>query len=185
MTDKNEHGVEQGRIVRRMNSVLRPLLMLTAATLLALSSPNVLGQTTQQTPAKPQLGMAVQILTPTKGADFSHYIEQSMKTIKQNWFASASEAAKTGTTGIVVIGTQIQKDGTLLNDTPRIERSSGRDSLDKAAVAAVRTSAPFPNFPSAFQGSNIELRISFFYNIPPRPRNPEPVPVQPDATSPK
>jgi len=185
MNDENTHESEPQRNARRMNSVARQLLMLTAITLLAASSPNVLGQSTQQTPAKPQLGMAVTILTPTEGVDFSHYIEQSVKTIKQNWIASLPEAAKTGTTGILVIRAQIQKDGTLLNDTPHIERSSRRASLDNAALAAVRASAPFPNFPSAFQGSNIELRIQFFYNIPVRPRNPEPVQVQPDATSPK
>jgi TonB family protein len=182
MKDENTHESEPQRNVHRMNSVPRHLLMLIAITLLAASSPNVLGQSTQQAPAKPQLGMGVTILTPTEGVDFSHYIEPSMKAIKQNWIASLPEAAKTGTTGILVIRAQIQRDGTFLNDTPHIERSSRRDSLDKAAIAAVRASAPFPNFPSAFQGSNIELRIQFYYNIPVRLPNPEPVQVQPDAT---
>jgi hypothetical protein len=85
MNDENTHESEPQRNAPRMNSVARQLLMLTAITLLAASSPNVLGQSTQQTPAKPQLGMGVTILTLTEGVDFSHSIEQSMKAIKQNW----------------------------------------------------------------------------------------------------
>jgi Surface antigen variable number repeat len=38
--------------------------------------------------------------------------------------------------------------------------------LDDAAVSAIRASAPFEHLPESFKGSNIELALSFFYNMP-------------------
>ena len=83
---------------------------------------------------------------------------------------------KSGQTGIVAVLVQVRADGSLLNPDPKIVRSSNRDALDAAAVAALRASAPFPHFPSGFEGATIELRIAFFYNIP--LKKPDPILVR-------
>ena len=166
-----------------MNSAMRTLLTLTAG---IASIVNVLGKVKQQTPSKPPAAMSVTILTHTGKADFSAYIPKLATTVKHNWIASWPESAKAGEAAIVVARVQIGKDGTLMNDSLRIERSSGRDLFDSAAIGALRASAPFPSLPRGFEGSNIDLRITFFYNVPMKSdRNPEPSNTQPDAASPK
>ena len=166
-----------------MNSAMRTLLTLTAGIALTV---NVLGKVKQQTPSKLSAAMSVTILTHTGKADFNAYVLQFAKTVKHNWLNSWPESAKAGEAAIVTVRAQINKDGTLLNESLRIERSSGRDLFDSAAMGALRASAPFPSLPSGFEGSNIDLRITFFYNVPMKSaRNPEPSNTQPDATSPK
>jgi TonB family protein len=149
-----------------VNSLSRRLGFLTAGVLLALFSPFVLGQDKPQTPPKMQLGNAVSILTPTRGADFSGYVQDMLASIKRNWIASLPDSVKAGQAGLVSVIVQVRADGTFLNPDPKIVRSSNRDALDAAAVAAVRASAPFPHFPTGFDGATVEFRITFFYNIP-------------------
>lgn len=173
----------------RMSSVVRHfVIILAAGTLLAVSAAKILGQVQQQTPSKPSVGLSVQILTHIGSADYSAYMKQLITTVKHNWTASLPEAVKAGEAGVVIIRVQVRKDGTFLNDTPKVETSSGRDAVDSAAIAAIRASAPLPHLPDDFHGSNIELRMTFLYNVfnvPLRVRNPEPAKVPPDATSPK
>jgi hypothetical protein len=47
-----------------------------------------------------------------------------------------------------------------------------RKALDDAAASAVRDSAPFDPLPESFNGPSIELRLRFFYNLPPSALNP-------------
>jgi TonB family protein len=169
-----------------MNFVTRTLLIVTAGVVLTISSPNVLGKVKQQNPTKCTAGMSVTILTHTGKVDFNAYVLQFVTTVKHNWITSWPESAKAGEAAIVVARVQINKDGTLMNDTLRIERGSHRDSFDSAAIGAIRASAPFPSLPSSFEGSNIDLRITFLYNAPMKSApNPEPLTTQPDETPPK
>jgi TonB family protein len=148
------------------NSVLRHfVLILAAGTLLAMSAATALGQEQQQTPAKPSVGLDVQILTHIGSADFSAYMAKLSTTVKHNWTASLPEAVKAGETGEVVIHVQVRRDGTFLNDTPKVETSARRNSLDNAAIAAIRASTPFPDLPSGFHGSDVDLRMTFLYNL--------------------
>jgi hypothetical protein len=48
-----------------------------------------------------------------------------------------------------------------------LERTSGKDPLDTAALSSIRTSNPFEPLPPQFKGPYIELRFTYFYNIPP------------------
>jgi TonB family protein len=163
------------------------VIILAAGTLLAVFAAQALGQEQQQTPSKPSIGLNVQVLTHIGSADYSAYFKQLSTTVRRNWTASLPESVMSGEKGIVVIRVQVRRDGTFLNDTPKVETSSRRDELDNAAIAAVRASAPFPHLPDDFHGSNVELRMTFLYSVPLRPgiRNPEPAKAPPDATSPK
>jgi hypothetical protein len=52
-----------------------------------------------------------------------------------------------------------------------INRNSGKEPLDRAAYSSVRASNPFEPLPSQFSGPYIELRYTYFYNIPPESLN--------------
>jgi TonB family protein len=159
-------------------SVRAPVLV--AAALLAVCSPIAHGQAYRQRASKLQAENALQILSPTEGADFCGYTRHLMATLKRKWIYVMPESFYEGDTGIVDIRVQVRADGTFSMPDPKVEKSSGKDALDAAAVATVRASAPFPHFPSAFEGATIELRISFFYNIPVTPY-PVLAPAKPDA----
>jgi TonB family protein len=155
--------------------------------LLSVCSPIALGQTHPHTPPGRQAGTTLQILSPARGADFSGYTRDLKATLTRKWIYLMPESFYMGDTGIVDVRVQVRADGTFVNADPKVERSSGKDALDAAAVAAVRASAPFPCFPSGFEGATIELKISFFYNIPVKKpiTTPEPAKSEPDENSPK
>jgi TonB family protein len=149
--------------------------------LLAVCSPVALGQIKHQASARQQAATTLTILSPTRGADFSGYERNLLASIDRKWIYAIPESFYMGDTGIVDIRVQVRADGRFLNPDPKVERSSGKDALDGAAVAAVRASAPFPHFPSGFEGATIELKISFFYNIPVKKSGPISVPGKSDA----
>jgi len=108
----------------------------------------------------------VSILTPTEGVDFNSYINRLLATVKRNWYAVMPESAMMGDKGIVVITFKINRDGVVPMPDPNLERTSGKEPLDVAALSSIRTSSPFEPLPPQFKGPFIELRFIFFYNLP-------------------
>jgi hypothetical protein len=108
-----------------------------------------------------------QILTPTEGVDFNSYIQRLLAVLKRNWYAIMPESALMGDKGVVFTTFQINRDGSVPYPDPLLERASGHDPLDSAAMSAIRASSPFEPLPSQFKGPFIRLRIIFIYNIPP------------------
>jgi protein TonB len=106
-------------------------------------------------------------LTSTEGADFSAFLNHLMRVVKRNWYAMMPESAMLGEKGKVVLRLQVQQDGTLHGQTPTVEISSGRKPLDRGAISAIKSSAPFEHLPESFRGPSVELRITFLYNMPP------------------
>jgi TonB family protein len=106
----------------------------------------------------------VMLITPAEGVDFKEYIARLTAGVKRNWYAVMPEVALQGQKGFVVITTRIQQDGTVPVSEPTLERSSGKVELDRAAMTAIRTSAPFEHLPAEFHGPHVELRVVFFYN---------------------
>jgi len=143
-----------------------------AAIVLAVCSPEATAQTTAQSRSKLQVSSSLQILSPARGADFSGYTQKLMGTVKRKWIYLMPESFYMGDTGTVEVRVQVRADGTFVNPDPKVERSSGKNALDSAAIAAIRESEPFPNFPSGFDGATIELKISFFYNVPAKKSEP-------------
>lgn len=112
------------------------------------------------------LGSGVQILTPTQGVDFSNYLARLLARVKQNWISVMPISARMGDKGVVVMRFHIMRNGDMPNTEPALERTSGKEPLDRAAGAALTESNPFEPLPSAFTGPYIELRIAFLYNLP-------------------
>jgi len=114
----------------------------------------------------PGLGQGVAILSDTQGVDFGPYITRLLATLKRNWLYVMPESARWDR-GIVFTEFQINPDGSVPAPDPTLERTSGKQPLDNAAMSAIHASNPFEPLPSAFHGPYLRLRIAFIYNIPP------------------
>jgi TonB family protein len=114
----------------------------------------------------PGMQGGVSILTPTNGVDFSSYLQRLVAIVRRNWYAVMPESALMGDKGIVMITFHINRDGSMPGLDPVLERTSGKEPLDAAAISAIRTSNPFEPLPQEFKGPDIQLRFIFFYNLP-------------------
>lgn len=108
----------------------------------------------------------VTMLTPTEGVDFTSYLARVQASVKRNWYAIMPESALMGDQGIVTLRFRIMRDGTVIAEEPILERSSGKQPLDRASMSSIRASSPFEPLPPAFSGPFIELRFGFYYNLP-------------------
>jgi outer membrane biosynthesis protein TonB len=115
----------------------------------------------------PSLGTGgVAILSDTQGVDFSNYITRLLAALRRNWVAIMPESAKWDK-GAVYTTFQIYPNGSIASTDPELERTSGREPLDNAAMSAIHASNPFEPLPSQFHGPFLKLRIVFLYNIRP------------------
>jgi outer membrane biosynthesis protein TonB len=114
----------------------------------------------------PQAGNNVQILTPTDGVDFDSYLRRLIAKVKQNWFTVIPESVYLGDKGIVSVTFRINNDGSFPVEYLNLDRTSGKDPLDTAALSSIRISNPFEPLPPQFKRPYIELRFTYFYNIP-------------------
>jgi TonB family protein len=105
-----------------------------------------------------------QLLTDTQGVDFTSYLRQILQTVKRNWQAVIPESVRLGRRGKVSVVLSIGRNGQI--EKLVFADQSGVDSLDKAAVAGVSMSQPFPPLPNAFKGDKIVVQFNFAYNTP-------------------
>jgi TonB family protein len=106
----------------------------------------------------------MQLLSDPMGVDFRPYLSQVQAAVKRYWMLVWPESARRGATGRVSLQFTIDRNGTvphLVNVSP-----SGMSALDRAAVAAISGSVPFPPFPKDFKGQTISLQLNFSYNLP-------------------
>jgi len=103
------------------------------------------------------------ILSDTQGVDFGPYLARIVYITKRNWYAVMPEAARLGQKGRVSIVFEILRDGSV----PQLNlvAGSGADALDRAALAAIHASIPFPPLPTEFTGRHLVLQFIFLYNI--------------------
>jgi TonB family protein len=116
-----------------------------------------------QTPLAGRTGTALELLSDPGGADFKPYLIRILAIVKRNWLAVIPETARQGRQGRVQLQFAVNRDGSV----PKlvIATPSGTESLDKAAVAGVSASTPFPPLPSEFQGNQVRLQFTFSYNL--------------------
>lgn len=120
--------------------------------------------TLSASPQKRQAGSSLELLSDPQGVDFKPYLIRVLASVRRNWFAVIPEGVKYGQRGRVVIQFAISRQG----GVPKLVISlpSGTDSLDRAAVAGISASNPFPPLPPEFKGEQIRLQLSFLYNMP-------------------
>ena len=107
---------------------------------------------------------ALQMLTSdTMGVDFKPYLVTILASVRRNWLAILPESARMGRRGRVQVQFAISRDGSV----PKlvISSGSGAEALDRAAVAGISASNPFPPLPNEFQGPQIRLQFTFAYNM--------------------
>ncbi len=93
-----------------------------------------------------------------KEPDFGPYMKELQRRIKMNWDPPKGDQSKR-----VILLFSIARDGRLLNVS--ILRSSGLPAADKAAIDAVKLTAPFRPLPAEFKGNNIDIQFTFDYNV--------------------
>jgi TonB family protein len=103
------------------------------------------------------------ILSDTRGVDFGPYLARVVWNVRRNWYSVIPVTARLGTKGRVAIVFEILKDGSV--PELRLVASSGSDPLDRAALAAIRASNPFPPLPEEFTGEHLVLQFIFLYNM--------------------
>ena len=111
-------------------------------------------------------GAGVEMLTDTQGVDFNDYLHRVYITVRQNWFSVMPASVQLGDQGVVSLQFKIMRDGSVPDGDPQRVFGSGKEPLDRAAVSSIRASNPFPQLPTAFQGPYIELRFTYYYNMP-------------------
>jgi TonB family protein len=117
-----------------------------------------------QAPRPGRPGSSLELLSDPKGVDFRPYLVQVLASVRRNWYAVMPESARLGARGRVVIQFIISRSG----QVPKlvIAVPSGLDALDRAAVASISASNPFPPLPGEFTGGEIRLQLVFSYNMP-------------------
>ncbi len=105
-----------------------------------------------------------EILTDTRGVDFSPYMATVKGIVDSRWRLMIPSQAYPPVLkqGEVSIDFYIRKDGKV--DGVKIHKSSGEEALDLAAWGSVTALAPFPPLPSEFAGEGIGARFHFCYN---------------------
>lgn len=88
--------------------------------------------------------------------DFKPYIRAVERSIKTNW-----DPPKGNPSNIVVVLFKIGKDGRLLSK--HIYKPSGFANYDKAALKAVKLSAPFKPLPKEFKENSVDIMFTFDY----------------------
>ncbi len=119
-------------------------------------------------PSRPShSGSRLELLSDPRGVDFRPYLTQLLAAVRRNWLAVIPESARLGMSqGRTLIQFSVARGGAV----PKlvIAKSSGSSALDRAAVAGISASNPFPPLPGEYLGGDIRLQFTFLYNI----RNP-------------
>ena len=116
-------------------------------------------------PATGQMHSAIELQSDPQGADFRPYLAQILAIVRRHWFSVLPESARMGVLrGRTTIQFMINRDGSI----PKlvIADPSGREPLDRAAVAGLSMSNPLPPLPAEFKGAFVRLQFSFNYNMP-------------------
>ena len=118
-------------------------------------------------PSPGKTGSQIELLSDPQGVDFRPYLIQVLAAVRRNWFAVIPESARLGgRPGRVSVQFAISKNGAV----PKlvIAGGSGVESFDRAAVAGISASNPFPPLPGEFRGDQVRLQLVFNYNMPAR-----------------
>lgn len=115
-------------------------------------------------PTPGRTGGNLELLSDPMGVDFRPYLTRILVTVKRNWLAVIPESAKLGRRGRVAIQFAIDRNG----GVPKlvIVAGSGADALDRAAVAGISASNPFPPLPTEYKGNQVRVQFNFAYNMP-------------------
>jgi len=119
-----------------------------------------------QSASRARVGSNLQLRSDPQGVDFKPYLIEVLASVRRNWLAIIPEIARMGRRGLVVLEFSIDRQGAVPKFV--IMEYSGTEAFDRAAVASVNASYPFPPLPQGFQGERIVVDFKFAYNVPTR-----------------
>jgi len=128
------------------------------------AGPGGIGEGINLPPSPGVQGSALELKSDPQGVDFRPYLTQILAAIRRNWYAVMPESVKLGRRGKVGLLFSISRVGRV--DKVTYAFQSGSDPLDRAAVAAISASNPFPPLPGEYKGDRIVLQLNFAYNMP-------------------
>jgi TonB family protein len=128
-----------------------------------LDQPPTLPDSVRLPPSPGRAGSSLELLSDPLGVDFKPYLIRILALVRQNWFAVIPESARLGNRGVVLLQFIVDSSG----QVPKlvIATPSGSESLDRAAVAGISASVPFPPLPAEYKGQQIRLQFAFKYNV--------------------
>jgi TonB family protein len=128
-----------------------------------IEPPPTLAPSPNLPPSPGQLGSPLELLSDPQGVDFKPYLARILAMVRQNWFAVIPQTARMGARGTVLLEFAIDRNG----QVPKlvIATTSGSQVLDKAAVASISASVPFPPLPPEYKGLSVRLQFAFKYNF--------------------
>jgi len=129
-----------------------------------LDPPPSIAESLRQQAAPGSIKSSLELLSDPQGVDFKPYLIQVLARVRRNWFAVIPESAHMGRRGRVTLQFVVDRSGSV----PKlvIATPSGAEPLDRAAVAGVSASVPFPPLPQEYKGSSVRLQFTFKYNVP-------------------
>lgn len=115
-------------------------------------------------PAPGSLACNIDLISDTEGLNLAPYLQQVMSGVRSSWIAALPPSARPpqNKKGQVDVYLAIKREGELKG--LKVEKSSGDEELDRAALTAISGSAPFPSLPTGFRAKEIVLRFHFHYN---------------------
>lgn len=122
-----------------------------------------LGEAINLPPSPGRNASTLELLSDPMGVDLRPYLVRVLSAVRQNWLAVIPESARLGRRGRVLVQFAIAKDG----GVPKlvIVMPSGTEALDRAAVAGISASNPFPPLPTPYRGNQLRLQLNFSYNL--------------------
>ena len=90
--------------------------------------------------------------------DWNPYMAKVKESIKNNWKPPKENESRN-----IIVKFRIEQEGELLGI--KLVKSSGVDAVDKAALAAVKKSAPFAPLPKEHKDEYIDIVFTFDYNV--------------------
>src|SRR5205807_10027307 len=111
-------------------------------------------------------GRRFEVRSAPMGVGFRPYLLQLLSSVRRNWFAVWPESAGLGRAGKGAVQFAIARSGSVTKVV--FGTVSGTEALDRAAVASMSMSNPFPPLPTEFRGNVVRLQFTYLYNIPAR-----------------
>jgi TonB family protein len=128
-----------------------------------IDQPPNLPESMRLPPVDGRPGSSLELLSDPMGVDFKPYLAKILAVVRRNWFAIIPESAKLGNTEVVLLQFIIDRTG----QVPKlvIAMPSGNETRNRAAVASISASVPFPPLPADFKGREVRLQFAFKYSL--------------------
>lgn len=109
---------------------------------------------------------SIELRTDTEGVDFNDYLHDTYFAVKKHWFAKMPGSLVKGQQGTNTIEFRILQDGSVPKDSVKMITSSEKSDFDAASLQAIQEAMPFNHLPEKFSKPFIEVRFTFYYNLP-------------------